>query len=63
MIFNKMLRRTDGDIAFKKLAKEYRYLQKDLQDLKDYALELQKKNKELIIENEKLKLQIRTKMM
>lgn len=45
-----------GDTAFKELAKEYRHLQKNLQEVKDFALELQTKNRELMIENEKLKI-------
>lgn len=55
MILDKMMRRTDGDIAFKKLAKEYRERGKDLECLMNYSLELQKKNRELMIENERLK--------
>lgn len=44
-----------SDATFKELAKQYRGQQKDLQELKDYALELQKKNRVLMIENEKLR--------
>jgi len=60
MILDKMMRRTDGDIAFKKLAKEYRKNQKDLQTVKDYSVELQKKNRELMVENERLKKKMTT---
>lgn len=55
MIMDKMMRITDGDIAFKKLAKEYRNQQMNLEQVKDYSVELQKRNRELMMENERLK--------
>ena len=57
MIRDKMMRRTDGDIAFKELAKKYRKRGQDLEKVKEFALELQKKNRELMIENERMKIQ------
>lgn len=59
MILDKMMRRTDGDIAFKKLAKEYRNLQTDLLEVKDYAVELQKNNRKLMVENERLRKEVK----
>ncbi len=53
MLFNttqKIMRATDSDIAFKKLAKEYREQAMDLEKVKKYAVELQKKNRELMQE-------------
>lgn len=63
MLFNKMdkvMRVSDADVAFKKLAKEYREQGKDLEKVKDYSLVLQKKNRELMVENGKLKRYLST---
>ena len=58
MILDKMLKRTDGDMAFKKLAKEYREQAKDLEKVKDYAVGLQQENLKIKTENAKLKSQL-----
>jgi len=60
MILDKMIRRTEGDVAFKKLAKEFRKRYQELEKVKEFSVELQKKNRELMVENERMKIQIKS---
>jgi len=49
------MKKNEAHLAFRKLSTEYRDLQKDLKNVKEFALELQKKNRGLMIENERLR--------